>query len=451
MIRVLAVDDDEPFRRLLKKELSRKGFAVDVAPEGDTAARMLSDKVYDVMLLDIIMPGINGIELMKKINREPSTPPIIVLTGKATVETAVDAMKNGAFDYLTKPLKLEEMEILIHRASEYGRLSRKNEILEQELLRQENQHRLVGESQQIKSIIELVKKIAPADSTVLITGESGTGKELVANAIWQYSKRSASPFIALNCATLSGQLIESELFGHEKGSFTTAYKTKYGIVEAANKGTLLLDEVGEFPMELQAKLLRFLDSGEFRRVGGTQTLTADVRVIASTNRDLEDLVGGGQFREDLFYRLNVISIVVPPLRERMEDLPELVKFFMNKYSQNLNKDVGRISGSAMKRLQSYSWPGNIRELENVVERAVILSDSGTIEDDDLSIQGEGAAPDERGASDSYPQLEELERDYIERVLSITGGNQSKASQILGINRKTLYHKIKKFGLGNNGD
>ncbi|KKL74479.1 hypothetical protein LCGC14_2064470, partial [marine sediment metagenome] len=312
MIKVLAVDDEEPFRRLLKKELTRKGFLLETASEGETALGMIEANTFDVVLLDILMPGMDGISLLKKINGTASPPRIIVLTGKATVETAVEAMKNGAYDYMTKPFKLDELELALKRAYEFKRLSIKSEALEQELVRHEASHELVGQSEPMLEIRRLIKKVAPSDSTVLITGESGTGKELVANSIWKNSKRSNALFTALNCATLSEQLIESELFGHEKGSFTTAYKTKYGIVEAADKGTLLLDEIGELPVELQPKLLRFMDSGEFRRVGGNKTHTADVRVIASTNRNLSEMVAGGKFREDLFYRLNVINLVVPP-------------------------------------------------------------------------------------------------------------------------------------------
>ena len=449
MIRVLAVDDEEPFRRLLKKELTRKGFYLDTASDGSSALGMLEEESYDVVLIDISMPGMSGLSLLKEINSVESPPPVIVLTGKATVETAVEAMKNGAYDYMTKPFKLDEIEILLHRANEFNRLSIKSEALEQELVRHEASQEFIGQSEPMLEIKRLIKKVAPSDSTVLITGESGTGKELVANSIWKNSKRSNALFTALNCATLSEQLIESELFGHERGSFTTAYKTKYGIVEAADKGTLLLDEIGELPVELQPKLLRFMDSGEFRRVGGNKTYTADVRVIASTNRDLSEMVAEGKFRGDLFYRLNVINIAVSPLRERMDDLPELVGLFVRRYSAKLVKDVKGVRPEALACLKKYHWPGNVRELENVIERAVILCDTDHIETEDISKYMDytvRAGKDTSRGTQSCLQLEEMEKNHITRVLRETGGNQTKASMILGINRKTLYLKLKKYGL-----
>jgi DNA-binding NtrC family response regulator len=452
MIRVLAIDDEEPFRRLLKKELTRKGFYVETARDGHNAQKALSEASYDVVLLDIVMPGIDGITLMKKFRRDPEFPPVIVMTGRATIETAVEAMKNGAYDYMTKPYKLDEIEIVLKRAYEYSRISRKSEMLEQELIRQEPPVNLVGSSLRMNEILLLIDKIAPTDSTVLITGESGTGKELVANAIWRRSRRADTPYTALNCANLTGELIESELFGHEKGSFTTAYRTKYGIVEAVDKGTLLLDEVGELPLELQSKLLRFLDSGEFRRVGGNSTLKADVRLLASTNRDLRALADAGRFREDFYYRLNVINIEVPPLRERASDIPELIDFFIQSVSRKLSKALRGVSPEALKALSSHSWPGNIRELMNEIERASILSSSGMIELEDLVFcvpEGPTGMPSDEGADksgDSYRELKDIEKDYIAKVLRETGGNQSRASQILGINRKTLYLKMKKYGL-----
>lgn len=442
MIRVLAVDDEEPFRRLLKKELGRKGFVIDVAPDAETALGLLRDTAYDVVLTDIVMPGLDGISFLKQIRQDPVSPVIIVITGRATVETAVEAMKHGAYDYLTKPYKLDELVLVINRAYEYRKLKMKSELLQQELVRKESPYEFIGRSRQFQDVLALIKKIAPTDSTVFIQGESGTGKELVANTIWHYSRRNAQPFIALNCATLSENLIESELFGHEKGSFTNAFQTKHGIVEVADKGTLFLDEIGEMPLGLQAKLLRFLDSGEFRRVGGNKSLDVDVRVIAATNKDLTDSIRSGEFRQDLYYRLNVINITLPPLRERVEDIEELVRYFIKKYSLRLAKPVDGVLPEALDRLNRYLWPGNVRELENVIERAVILCEGGMIESGDLSIPIPAALP-ERSAPQS---LEEMEREYILRVLREANGNQSRASQVLGIDRKTLYLKLKKYGI-----
>ncbi|MFN3395954.1 MAG: sigma-54-dependent transcriptional regulator [Thermodesulfovibrionales bacterium] len=442
MIKVLVVDDEEPFRRLLKKELTRKGFSVEVAHDGDSALSLVTHDLFDVVLLDIVMPGTDGITVMKNMMRDPSAPAIIVLTGRATVETAVDAMKNGAYDYLTKPYKLDELMIIINRAYEYRRLKMKNQQLQQELIRKESPQDFVYKSRQMEEVFNMVRKIAPTDSTVFIYGESGTGKELIANLIWRYSRRNENPFIALNCATLSENLIESELFGHEKGAFTNAFQTKYGIVEVADKGTLFLDEIGEMPLSLQAKLLRFLDSGEFRRVGGNKTLKADVRVITATNRDLSELVKKTEFRQDLYYRLNVINIKIPPLRDRKEDIPELANFFLKKYTHKLSKEVKAIDSEAMSILINYDWPGNVRELENVIERAVILSETELIMSEDIS----SVSPTSAKTEGSFNSLDEVEKSHILKVLKETGWNQSRASQILGIDRKTLYLKLKKYDI-----
>lgn len=442
MTRVLVIDDEEPFRRLLKNELSRKGFYTEVAPDAETALDILEGNSFDVILLDIVMPGIDGVELMKKLKKDPLSPAIIVLTGKATVDTAVEAMKNGAHDYLTKPYKLDELIIVINRADEYGKLKVKNQMFQQELVRKESPVAFVCKSRQLKDILAFVRKIAPTDSTVFIQGESGTGKELIANTIWHHSKRGSCPIIALNCATFSENLIESELFGHEKGAFTNAYQTKHGIVEVADKGTLFLDEIGEMPLGLQAKLLRFLDSGEFRRVGGNKTLTVDVRLIAATNKDLTVLIKEGKFRQDLYYRLNVINITIPPLRERKEDIPELSRYFLRKYSAKLSRPVADFKPEALEMLNNYNWPGNVRELENVIERAVIICDSEKIGPDDLSIPAISHSREETALS----SLEAIEKNFILKVIGETNGNQSKASQILGIDRKTLYLKLKKYGI-----
>jgi DNA-binding NtrC family response regulator len=442
MIKILVVDDEEPIRRLLRKELSRKGFSVETASDGEEALDLLKDHVFNVILLDIMMPGMNGIAVMKKLHNDPASPVIIALTGKATVETAVNAMKNGAYDYLTKPYKLDELVIVIHRAYEYGRLSIKNQLLQDELVRIESPFEFICNSPQMKQILALIRKIAPADSAVLIQGESGTGKELIANTIWHHSTRAKSPLIALNCATLSENLIESEIFGHEKGSFTSAYQTKHGIVEVADKGTLFLDEIGEMPLGLQPKLLRFLDSGEFRRIGSNRTLKVDVRLLAATNRDLMGLVRSGSFREDLYYRLNVINITIPPLRDRREDIAELAGYFLKKYSRKLSKTIMGLAPDALAALNNYEWPGNVRELENVIERAVILCDSLSILPADLSIPVRYYNP----GSKEHLSLDDIERDYIMKVLKQVGGNQSRTSQILGIDRKTLYLKLKKYGI-----
>jgi two-component system response regulator AtoC len=441
--KVLVVDDEEPLRRLLKKELSRKGFYVQTAEDGRSALAVLRDEPFDVILLDIVMPGMDGIALLQILKADPASPVIVVLTGRATIETAVEAMKNGAYDYLTKPYKLDELVIVIHRALEYGMLRRRNTLLRQELVRKGAAFEVICKSRQMKEIVALLRKIAPTDSPVFLQGESGTGKELAANTIWHYSTRSDSPFIALNCATLSENLIESEIFGHEKGAFTSAFQTKHGIVEVADKGTLFLDEIGEMPLGLQAKLLRFLDSGEFRRVGSNRPLKVDVRVIAAMNKDLAALVKAGQFREDLYYRLSVINVTIPPLRERKEDVPELASYFLRQYSQKLSKSISGFRPAAREALTRYHWPGNVRELENVIERAVILCEAEEIGTEDLSVPA--GLP---GRANGIPlSLDEIEKEHIAKILKETNGNQSRASQILGIDRKTLYLKLKKYGIG----
>jgi DNA-binding NtrC family response regulator len=442
MLSILVVDDEEPFRRLLKNELARRGYAVSVAADGGEAMRLMSNNAFDAVLLDVIMPGVDGLSLMKTLKEDPSAPPFIVLTGKATVETAVEAMKNGAYDYLTKPYKLDELVIVVDRACEYSRLSVKSKLLEQELVRKESPFEFIGTSSQLQDILALIRKVAPTDSPVFIQGESGTGKELVANTVWHYSNRKDTPFIALNCASLSESLIESEIFGHEKGAFTSAFNLKHGLVEVADKGTLFLDEIGEMPLGLQAKLLRFLDSGEFRRVGGNKAMHVDVRLITATNKDLPEMIKAGTFREDLFYRLNVITVTIPPLRERKEDIPELARYFLNKYSRKLSRVVTAFTSESLELLAGYHWPGNVRELENVVERAMILCESDKIGAEDLSIPSTGTIS-ELGTN---PSLEEMEKNFILRVLKEANGNQSKASQLLGIDRKTLYLKLKKYGI-----
>jgi DNA-binding NtrC family response regulator len=441
-IRVLIVDDEEPFRRLLNRELARKGFSPETAENGRVALDRLMDTAFDIILLDLDMPAVDGMSLLKKLKTDPSAPAIIVLTGKATVDTAVKAMRDGAYDYLSKPYKLDELSIIMNRAVEQRKLSLQNELLHRELFRRGSPDRFIGSSPQFKSILRLIEKIAPTDSSVLITGESGTGKELVANLLWKKSRRSDRPFIALNCSTLSEHLMESELFGHEKGAFTDACKVNIGLVESSDGGTLFLDEIGEMPAALQTKLLRFLDSGEFRRVGGNKNLAADVRILAATNRNLADAIREGAFREDLFYRLNVINIAIPPLRERKQDVLPLAGHFIQHYGKQIAKDIVSLEKDAEAALLDYDWPGNVRELANVIERAVILSEKDTITRGDLSLSGVALPESANGTL----QLRDVERDHIAAVLKQTGGNQTRASRLLGVDRKTLYLKLKKYGI-----
>jgi DNA-binding NtrC family response regulator len=423
-IRILIVDDEEPVRRLLTKELTRKGFNTDTAENGGTALRKLMGSDFDIILLDIVMPEVDGLSMLKKLKNDPSSPAIIVLTGRATIDTAVGAMKAGAYDYLTKPYKLDELSIVINRAYEQKKLSIENKLLQKELARRGASDSFVGTSPQFIEMLKLIEKIAPTDATVLVSGASGTGKELVAHHIWKKSGRSANSFTALNCSTLSESLMESELFGHEKGAFTNAFKVNNGLVEIADKGTLFLDEVGEIPVALQAKLLRFLDSGEFRRVGGNKTLKADVRIIAATNRNLNDAIKEGNFREDLFYRLNVINIEIPPLRQRKEDIRPLAEYFITKYSKKIAKNIRSLEKNAEEILLGYDWPGNVRELENVIERAVILCESDIITREDIAVKGNSIP---RARHKETSRLLDIEKDHILTVLKQTGGNRTKAT------------------------
>lgn len=441
-IRILIVDDEEPVRRLLKKELGRKGFDTDTAENGKSALAKLMGSAFDIILLDIVMPGMNGLALMKKLKNDPASPAIIVLTGKATVDTAVGAMKDGASDYLTKPYKLEELVIVIKRAYEQKKLSLENQLLQKELARRETPDDFVGISPQFLDMLRLIEKTAPTDSTVLITGESGTGKELVAHYLWKKSRRNARSFIALNCSALTENLMDSELFGHEKGAFTDACKVNNGLVETSDGGTLFLDEIGEMPVSLQTKLLRFLDSGEFRRVGANKNLKTDVRIITATNRNLDDLIVKGRFREDLFYRLNVMNIRIAPLRERKEDIKPLTEYFIKKYGKKISKTIKSTDHQAEEILLGYDWPGNVRELENVIERAVILCETDLITPADLAVTGKAVHINNHGV----PQLREIEKDYIMKILEQTSGNQTQASRLLGVDRKTLYLKLKKYGI-----
>ncbi len=439
-IKVLIVDDEEPFRRLLKNELSRKGFKTDACASAEEALKRVSEEEFDVLLLDIVMPGIDGIEFLRTLGGDLSSPSVIVLTGRATVDTAVEAMKNGAYDYLTKPYRLDELVVVINRAYEDRRLKKEHRLLQRELSKKGIPDEFITVSAQMKQILNIIEKTAPTDSTVLIQGESGTGKELLARYLWKLSNRAERPFIALNSSTLSENLIESELFGHERGAFTNAYQVKHGLVEVADKGTLFLDEIGDMPLQVQAKLLRFLDSGEFRRVGGNRNLTADVRIVAATNKDLEEEVKRGNFREDLYYRLNVINIKVPPLRERREDIIPLAEHFLRKYCQKYSKGIKTIDPALREQLLSYHWPGNVRELENVIERGVILADGNILTREYMCI------PEREEVLQVQPlvSLEEMERQYILKVLRHTGWNQTRASRVLGIDRKTLYLKLKRY-------
>jgi len=449
---LLIVDDEEPLRVLLESELSEsEEFSVDVAADGGEAINKIQAKVYDVVLLDIRMPRVTGIEVLKFVQEYSPTTQVIILTNYADVKTAIQTIKMGAYDFLAKPYDIDELFNTIHRAIERKQLFIDNKLMKSELTRKAGNSELIGQSPVFLKLIESATRFAESDSFVLIQGASGTGKELIASLIHRRSPRNNRPFVAVNCASIPDTLLESELFGHEKGAFTNAVATKQGLVEVANGGTLFLDEVGDISPAIQPKLLRFLETGEFRRVGGTNLLTVDVRVVSATNKDLREEVRAGRFREDLLYRLNVITLHVPLLRDRREDIPVLAEYFLQRKAKT--KNVKRLSPSASRVLMEYEWPGNVRELEHVLEGAVLLSTGETIEVNDLAMyfhrsdrlspEGEAMAAQPAGEAGS---LEELEREHIERMLRQHNYSRTKTADALGISKKTLYLKIKRYGL-----
>ncbi|MFQ5896753.1 MAG: sigma-54-dependent transcriptional regulator [Candidatus Methylomirabilia bacterium] len=434
-LRVVVADDEKNLRELLVRELARKGHEVEGAADGQEAMERLKESTPDVLLLDMKMPGLEGIELLRAVRNLPDNPQVIVLTGVHDVSTAVEAMKLGAYDFLTKPAKIEELDILVRKAAEKGRLIRENMALRSRVAGGEPFAGIVTRSPKIQEVLRLVDRVAPTDSTVLILGESGTGKELVARAIHERSARAPQPFAPIHCGALPREVLESELFGHEKGAFTGAIQSKPGLIELAEGGTLFLDEIGEMEPESQVKLLRVLETGSFFRVGGTRTRTVDARIVAATNKDLAEAMKVGHFRQDLFYRINTITLTLPPLRERKEDTALLARHFLE---QNAAYGVKQISAKTLACLEAYDWPGNVRELEHVIQRAVILAQGEEIEPEDLPPEVQCGAPASGPASGS---LEDMERQHIIATLRQVGGHRGKASTLLGIDPKTLYRKI----------
>ncbi len=443
---ILVVDDEEAFRYMLSTLLNAAGYSVDTALDGVAAINALQAKLYHLVLCDVRMPNVDGVEVLKFIKANTPGIEVVMLTGYADVKTAVECMKLGAYDYITKPTTTEELMSTIERGLERRHLLIDNFVMKGALDRLQGPFDMVGESDAIRRVLEIAAKVAPTESTILIQGPSGTGKELVANFIFQNSSRTTEPFVTLNCASIPDTLIESELFGHEKGAFTDARQMKQGIVEIANKGTLFLDEIGDISPIVQPKILRFIQSGEFRRVGGNVTLNADCRILSATNKNLKEEVKEGRFREDLLYRLNVITIDVPPLRQRKQDIPLLVASFLSNRMKTKVKPV--ISPKAMEVLIDYEWPGNIRELENVIERAAILCRANTIEPQDLSLPNtplslpSGTHGDQKIGT-AIP-LKEIDRMHIEGVLKSFRGNKAESAKILGISLKTLYTKIQQY-------
>ena len=439
--RILVVDDEAPIRESLKDWLMEEGYEVDLAASGKEAITMTRKKDWDVILLDLKMPGMDGVETLKRLKgKEVDTEAeILMMTAYATVDTAVQAMKGGAFDYLVKPFAPDEIEMQIKKIVTHRELVLENILLRQKLEERSGYDEIIGKSDGMQKIYDLISQVAPTNSTVLITGESGTGKELIAQAIHGNSQRCYMPYIAVSCGALPDSLLESELFGYEKGAFTGAEHTKMGRFEMADKGTLFLDEIGDISLKTQVDLLRVLQEKEFRRLGGQEEIKVDVRILAATNRDMKKAISENRFREDLFYRLNVISIHIPPLRERKDDITLLVKAFIRRCCIEMNKEQVQIAPSAMKLLMDYNWPGNVRELENVIERALVIGRGKEIVTEDLPFSRK-----ELGTEALPNSLKLMEKMHIKRIMEETDWNISKAARVLEIDRQTLYNKIEKY-------
>lgn len=438
--KILIVDDEVALITLLKEELQDAGgYEVDLAFDGVEAINLIQKSLYDVVLLDMKMPRVDGREVLKFIQENSPTTHVIILSQYADIKMAVETTKLGAYEVLGKPYDIDQVEQTIERAIERKKLSIDNKLLQTELSRKAGTTEIIGSSQVMQHIIENATKVAQSDSIVLITGPSGTGKELIANLIHRASPRADRPFVPVNCSSIPDTLLESELFGHEKGAFTNAYTAKPGLVEVANGGTLFLDEVGDISPIIQPKLLRFLETGDFRRVGGTNELRVNVRVLSATNKNLQEESRAGRFREDLLYRLNVITIKMPSLREHREDIPLLVEHFLKKKSKS--KEPKRLTDDALKVLMAYDWHGNVRELEHVIEGTIILSPNQLIEAKDLSL----ADRQIESTSESL-SITSLEQQHIEKVLKMYGGNRKKTAEALGISEKGLYLKIKEYGI-----
>jgi two-component system, NtrC family, response regulator AtoC len=439
-ISVLIVDDEKDFRETLVSELQRKKFVVKSAEDSYKGLKLLSKYNFDVALVDIRMPKMDGIAFVKKMDEISPETEAIMLTGFGTLDNAIKAMKAGANDFLRKPCPLSEVEISINKAYDRKIITMENRLLKIQLNRKEKYPQLIGKSQKLKNVLSIIDKVAPLDSTVLILGESGVGKELVARSIHRNSNRASQPFIVIDCCSLSEPLMQSELFGHEKGAYTGAATLKHGLFEVANNGTLFIDEIGEISAPVQAGLLRILETGIFRRLGGVKDLKVNVRILAATNRNLPPAIKDGQFREDLYYRLNVVSILIPPLRERTNDIPLLLDYAL-KTSQVPGARNKKITQEALRILMEYQWPGNIRELNNLVECATILSEDDNIKPEDLPISLSSQANIFEGLKDEL-SLAEIEADYIEWIMRKTNCNRKQAADILKIDPKTLYRKLK---------
>jgi len=471
--RILVADDEESMRWVLSKALRKKGFTVDLAKDGDEAIKLIQDNNYDMAIFDIKMPGISGLDLLDRVRELKSDMLMVIMTAEASMKNAVEAMKRGAYDYITKPFDLDVIDAIVEKVSRAREMTSQVTLLKEELKdRYQLEKNIIGNSSAMRDIYKVIGKVAPSDVTVLIQGESGTGKELIARAIHFNSRRLGKPFIALNCAAIPKELLESELFGFEKGAFTGAIERKLGKFEQANGGTIFLDEIGDMPLDLQSKILRVIQEKEITRTGGNQNISVDLRIVAATNQDLEAKVIQKTFREDLYYRLNVVPIRLVPLRERPEDIPLLVDYFLTKICAELDMPMKNCDSAAYQLLSRYTWPGNVRELENTIKRAIILSSDPLLSpvdfpglrmqkgaerthNEEISLEGLVDVKlrscftnmDKMESGDDYSMvLGQVERPLIRFVLEKTRGNQVRAADILGINRNTLRKKIQELGI-----
>jgi len=453
--RVLVVDDEPGMKEFLKIMLEKMGYQADAADSGEDAIKRLEQGKYKLVICDLKMPRISGMEVLRRSKEVNPEVPVIMITAFGTAESAVEAMKLGAYDYISKPFKVDEIQLVINKALEKARLLEENIQLKRELKNKYGFHQLIGLSEPMRKIYEIIRQTAPTKSNILISGESGTGKELVAKAIHYNSPRRNHPLLTVNCASIPESLLESELFGHTRGAFTGAYQSKRGVFELADQGSIFLDEISEMTPGLQAKLLRVIEDKSFRKVGGEQELKVDVRIIAATNRDIEKEIKTGRFREDLFYRLNVIHIHLPPLRERKEDIPILAQHFLEKYSAEMKKPIRKISKEAEEMLIKYHWPGNVRELENVIERAVSMEKTEAILPE--SITEKVRCPEnvlDLASSFQIPSqginlektMENLERKMLKEALLQSRGNQTRAAELLGLSFRSFRYRIKKLGI-----
>ncbi|MFV1951357.1 MAG: sigma-54-dependent transcriptional regulator [Nitrospinota bacterium] len=456
MSKILVVDDEKGMRDFLSIMLKKEGYEVITADGGAEAIDLVKDNSFDLVITDIKMPRLDGLTVLSVTGERDPHIPVIMITAFASTETAVEAMKKGAYDYITKPFKIDEIKLIVKKALEKKKLEEENIYLKEELKEKYQFSNIIGKSEKMMKVYDLIRKVADSKSAILISGESGTGKELVARAIHYNSNRRDMPFVSVNCGAMPENLLESELFGHEKGAFTDAYRDKKGLFEIANGGTFFLDEIGESPLSIQVKLLRVLQEMEFKKVGGTKDIKVDVRIIAAANKNLQEAVAKGRFREDLFYRLHVIPIDLPPLRERREDIPILVDYFIGKFNKSGNKNIRGISHNALRILENYDWQGNVRELENVIERAIVLETSDIIRLENLSDEIINKATrkkdittgffSEEEVVDLEETLEKVEKDLLRIALKKTGGAMNKAAKLLNLSFRSMRYRLQKHDI-----